>query len=59
MKIVYWWDRYTRTWIIQVLDEQGYEIDYSQVGDKNSRDFEIKWLQKEHNIEVVEKLGKK
>lgn len=55
-KIVYWYDRHTRNWIVQVKDENGYEMDYSYSGNKISRDFEIECFKKEYNLTIVEKL---
>ena len=39
--IRWFFDRYTRSWVISVYNENNIEIDSSYVGNKVSRDFEI------------------
>ena len=56
LKIRYWYDRITRSWIVQVLDEYDNEIDNSYVGNKEDRDKEIAYFQwKYNNIDDVAK----
>lgn len=43
-KIRYWYDRYTRSWVIQVIDENNNEVESSYVGNKKDRDCEIKYF---------------
>lgn len=53
--IEYWYDRYTRSWVIQVFDEYHYEADCSYVGNKESRDYEINYLKQKYNVDKVTK----
>ena len=49
-KIRYWYDRFTRSWVVQVLDENNYEEESSYVGNKQDRDYEIEWLANKYGI---------
>ena len=49
-KIRYWYDRLTRSWVIQVLDEEDNEIDNSYVGNKVDRDAEIEYFAGKYNV---------
>ena len=43
-----WWDRHTRSWVIQKKDRNGYQIGNAEyVGNRQSKDYVISQLQKE------------
>lgn len=56
-KIVYWKDKYSKSWIIQVLDEYGNEVVSSIQGNVVSRDYEIKMFKFDYRITKVEKVA--
>ena len=53
--IEYWYDRYTRSWVVQVFDSDHYEVDCSYVGNKEDRDYEIERFKNEYNTDKVTK----
>ena len=53
--IEYWYDRYTRSWVVQVFDSNHYEVDCSYVGNKEDRDYEIDRFKNEYNTDKVTK----
>lgn len=57
-----WWDRFTRSWVTQLKDMDGNEIDCSYSGNKEDRDFEIasyEELYKDGIEEIDEAMVKK
>ena len=53
--IKYFWDRYTRSYIILVLDQEGNEIESEYVGNKVSLQYELKSLSTYYKINDVNK----
>lgn len=53
--IEYWYDRYTRSWVVQVFDSRNIEVDCSYVGNKEDRDYEIDRFKNEYNTDKVTK----
>lgn len=49
-KIRWWYDRYTRNWIIQVLDEEMNEIACEYVGNKNDIKYVVKCFSNQYGI---------
>lgn len=47
-KIRWYWDRHTQSWIIQALDERGYEIESIYAGNVPDRDGEIEYLKNKY-----------
>lgn len=46
-----WYDRHTKDWCIQLLNKDGYQVgDAIRVGDKASKDAEVKWLKEQYNL---------
>lgn len=50
MKIRWWYDRFTRCWVVQVLDNNGYEIKSEYCGSKEDLEFVVDALKIEYDI---------
>ena len=58
-KVVYWYDKISKNWITQVLDEKGYEIESEYSGNKEDAIFTCKQFSKEYNNIPYEKFRQK
>ena len=59
VKIVYWWDKFTKQWIMQALDKNGNELeengcDYAP--NKERLKVHLHYFAKDHDVNVIEKL---
>ena len=50
MKIKSWYDRHTRSWVVQVIDELGNEVDCAYSGCKETRDADIEFFKSEYEV---------
>lgn len=51
-----WYDKYSRSYITQVKDEEDNEIDYAYSGNRADRDADIKYFKDKYKDEIVEYL---
>ena len=49
-KVDKWYDKYTRNWIIQVLDIEGNEIECSYAGNKKSAEYDVKLFKEKYKL---------
>lgn len=56
MKVVYWWDKYDRLWIIQALNENGDEIACEYAPNRRTLDIVLKLFAEENGIETIERI---
>ena len=54
--IEYGYDRKARSWCIIVFDKDGYEINSSYVGNKESLGYELERLKEEYNVNKITKI---
>lgn len=54
--IEYGYDRKARSWCIIVFDKNGYEINSSYVGNKESLGYELGRLKEEYNVNKTTKI---
>lgn len=54
--IEYGYDRKARSWCIIVFDNNGYEINSSYVGNKESLDYELERLKEEYKVNKTTKI---
>lgn len=53
--IEYWYDRYTRSWVVQVFNAIDNEVDCSYTSNKEDRDYEIDRFKNKYNTDKVTK----
>lgn len=51
-----WYDKYSRSYITQVKDEEDNEVDYAYSGNRADRDADIKYFKDKYKDEIVEYL---
>ena len=54
--IEYGYDRKANSWCVIVFDENGYEINSSYVGHKESLKYELERMKAEYNVQRVIKV---
>lgn len=54
--IGYWYNRPYRSWVVQVFDDCGNEVDSKYSGNKADRDVDIKFFAEKYNINDIRKI---